>query len=243
MNTEAPRYAIYYAPESRSDLWRFGSSVIGCDAASGTDVPFLTTGGMRIAEWSALTAEPRRYGFHATLKAPFHLADGFDETRLLERASAIASAHTAVALEKLQVAVLSGFIALKPTGDITQLTSLASAMVDAFDDLRAPLTPADRARRLSAPLTARQIAYLDRYGYPHVLEEFRFHMTLTGKVPLGTIDDLRSELANRFAEARVPSPIMVGGLTIFRQDRRTSRFRIIARFPLRCAETSDSQGS
>ena len=76
-----------------------------------------------------------------------------------------------------------------------------------------------------------------------MLEEFRFHKTLTGKVPLGTIDDLRSELANRFAEARVPSPIMVGGLTIFRQDRRTSRFRIIARFPLRCAETSDSQGS
>ena len=73
MTAESPRHAIYYAPDSRSARWRFGSSVIGYDAVSGTDVPFLTTAGMSTAEWSGLTAEPRQYGFHATLKAPFNL--------------------------------------------------------------------------------------------------------------------------------------------------------------------------
>lgn len=243
MSAESPRYAIYVAPESRSALWRFGSSIIGYDAALGTDVPFLTTAGLSIAEWSALTAEPRRYGFHATLKAPFYLAAGCDEARLLERAATFAAAHTAIEFDSLQVSALSRFIALTPAGDVAKVMALATTVVEAFDDLRAPLTDTDRARRLSSPLTARQITYLDCHGYPYVHEEFRFHMTLTGPVQRDKIEALCAHLAIRYVEAATPALIKIDALTIFRQDDRASRFRIIGRFPMAATVRSTSAGA
>lgn len=232
MTAESPRHAIYYAPDSRSARWRFGSSVIGYDAVSGTDVPFLTTAGMSTAEWSGLTAEPRQYGFHATLKAPFYLADGCDDAHLLDRAAAFAATHAAIELEGLQVSALSRFIALTPIGDVDKLMTLASAVVEAFDDLRAPLTDRERVRRLSSPLKASQVAHLDRYGYPYVHEEFRFHMTLTGPVSRDKVEALRAHLADIYAVSAVPATVQIDALTLFRQDNRASRFRIIGRLPL-----------
>ena len=71
-----PRYAVYYAPAADSALWRFGSATLGYDALTGEDLPFAVPPGCDLALWPAFTEEPRRYGFHATLKAPFELADG-----------------------------------------------------------------------------------------------------------------------------------------------------------------------
>ena len=121
MTAESPRYAIYFAPAPETALWRFGSAVIGYDAASGMDMPFLTTAGMSPAQWLALTDEPRRYGFHATLKAPFHLAPGRDEAQLLARVATVAASASAVVAQGLQVTALSRFIALTPTGDTSPL--------------------------------------------------------------------------------------------------------------------------
>src|SRR5215468_10868409 len=64
-----PRYAIYFAPAPESSLWRFGSATIGYNAASGRDIPATPPVGYEHAVWDRLTEEPRRYGFHATLKA------------------------------------------------------------------------------------------------------------------------------------------------------------------------------
>src|SRR5260370_35139047 len=65
-------------PDPRDPLWRFGSSVIGYDAATGAAAPFPASVAFDPAQIAALTAEPRQYGFHATLKPPFVLAHGFD---------------------------------------------------------------------------------------------------------------------------------------------------------------------
>jgi hypothetical protein len=66
MEVSAPRYAIYFTPDPRSALWRFGSGVIGYDADAATDVPLQVPEGFDLAGWAAHTEEPRRYGLHAT---------------------------------------------------------------------------------------------------------------------------------------------------------------------------------
>ncbi|MEN3351695.1 MAG: hypothetical protein V7632_5330, partial [Bradyrhizobium sp.] len=75
-----PRYAIYHAPAPDSVLHRFGSTMLGYDAASGDDLRFPD--GVT-PDWRELTQDPRKYGFHATLKAPISLADGKDEAGLI----------------------------------------------------------------------------------------------------------------------------------------------------------------
>ena len=79
---EGPRYAIYFVPAAGSDLYRFDSSILGYDCYTGEAVthPDDVTGDA--ASWCGITEEPRRYGFHATLKAPFHLSRDYTELQL-----------------------------------------------------------------------------------------------------------------------------------------------------------------
>jgi len=228
------RYAIYFAPPPSSPLWMFGSGVIGYDAASGHDLPFPDFADRQRDQWAALTAEPRRYGFHATLKAPFELADGVDEQILLDEVEHRAAALASASLDGLTVTAIGRFIALVPAEPAAKLQALAADVVAQLDHLRHPLSEADRARRLKSPLSARQLAYLDQYGYPYVREEFRFHMTLTG--PIANDEErlrIQTQLVAAF-DASVPraSPVTIDALSVFRQERRHGRFRIIGRYPL-----------
>ena len=86
-----PRYAIYYAPAPGSDLDRFGAQLLGYDAFSGVDLPFPDGILQTTPDWRDLTKEPRKYGFHATLKAPLSLAPGKTEAELLAACEAFAA--------------------------------------------------------------------------------------------------------------------------------------------------------
>jgi hypothetical protein len=83
-------------------------------------------------------------------------------------------------MDGLEVSLLGAFCALTPAGGDAAVNALASDIVRHFEPFRAPPGEAARARRLRSPLTDRQRTYLDRFGYPYVHEEFRFHVTLTG---------------------------------------------------------------
>lgn len=227
-----PRYAIYFTPDPKGTLWRFGSGVIGYDANSGTDVPLAVPQGFDLAGWALRTGEPRRYGFHATLKAPFYLAAGRSERDLLARVEALAQALACAHVDELELTTIGSFTALVIAGDDSEVRALASEVVTELEPLRAPLTVADRERRLGALLTPRQQLYLDRYGYPSVLDEFRFHMTLTGKLPAGEREPIRGLLERAFRAALPVGSFSVDHLSVLRQDRRDGRFRLIARFPL-----------
>ena len=96
----AMRYAIYYAPDPASALWLFGSSVLGYDARTGRNVPLLAPAGISLADWEMATTDPRRYGFHATLKAPFRLALGMSEAALLDAVERSAETHDWAVPEK-----------------------------------------------------------------------------------------------------------------------------------------------
>lgn len=232
MTAETPRYAIYFAPAAATPLWRFGSSVLGYDAASGDDTSFHWSLASAWSNWPTLTAEPRRYGFHATLKAPFRLRDGMTASGLLTAAQAIASSTPSCELQGLEVAALGRFVALVPLGPVEAVRALAARVVDAFDEWRAPMSNADRERRLVLGLTPAQAAYLDAYGYPYVHDEFRFHMTLTGRLPVDLLPRVRERLSASFAEAVPPGPVAIDAISIFRQDHTDARFRVIARLPL-----------
>ena len=91
-----PRYAIYYAPAPGSGLDRFGATLLGCDAFTGDDLPFPEGVLQATPDWRGLTGDPRKYGFHATLKAPMSLAPGRTEAELISACEAFAAMPRAI---------------------------------------------------------------------------------------------------------------------------------------------------
>jgi putative phosphonate metabolism protein len=227
-----PRYAIYFTAPQGSDLDRFGAQHLGYDAWSGEELPFPQDVLEAVPDWRALTQDPRKYGFHATLKAPMALADGKTETEFLDACKAFAGAIRAIPMIEPVVQSISGFIAVVPAQAPRELEQLAADCVSAFDGFRAPLTQDDRARRNPAKLTPRQCDYLDRWGYPYVMEEFRFHMTLTGRLDATRREPILAMLQNRFAGLAIDR-LAIDRIALFKQDNEATRFRIIGQWPLR----------
>ena len=229
--TNYPRYAIYYVPAPGSDLARFGAELLGYDAFGGDDLPFPASIVQAVPDWHDLTRDPRQYGFHATLKAPFTLAPGREETELIAACETFASTARPIPVTTPVVVAISGFIAVVPAETSDELDRLAADCVRDFDPFRAPLSAEDRARRNPSALTLAQIDHLDRWGYPYVMDDFRFHMTLTGRVSAERREQLVALLRERFAalDLRV---LAVDRIAVFRQDDAGSRFRVLAHFGL-----------
>ncbi|MDO8980420.1 MAG: DUF1045 domain-containing protein [Afipia sp.] len=229
-----PRYAIYFVPSTASALYRFGAELIGYDAYTGQPLPFVEGIAAEIEGWKQLTADPRKYGFHATLKAPISLAPSRTENELTAAMHEFARTPRSIPVIGPTVRSISNFIAIVPDGPCPELQKLAEDCVTVFDGFRAPLTSADRERRNVSALTDRQIVYLDCWGYPYVLEEFRFHMTLAGSLPADRLEPVTSILRKRFARLELKSA-PIDRLALLRQDGATSGFTVLAHWPLQGA--------
>jgi putative phosphonate metabolism protein len=232
--TPFPRYAIYYAAAPGCALDRFGAELLGYDAWTGGDLRFPNDVLRKVADWRELTEDPRKYGFHGTLKAPLSLAEIGSETELLAACADFARASRPIPVIRPVVSSISGFIAVIPAEPSEELQQLAADCVSAFDRFRAPLTPQDRARRNSEKLTPRQREYLDRWGYPYVMEEFRFHMTLTGRLDAARREPILKMLQERFAVIRLER-LAIDRIALFRQEDARSRFHILKDWTLRAA--------
>jgi hypothetical protein len=197
------RYAIYFAPARESLLWQRAEAWLA--------QPDL----------ESLTVSARRYGFHATIKAPMTLA--LDYAELDAAITAFADENRAVTLSGLAPRLLDGFLALTAEPQPRALTDFAAEAVEAFEPFREPLSDSERARRLNAPLTARQIELVDQYGYPYVLEQFLFHMTLTDRL----LPELRDEMVERaqawFADA-LAKPVRLDRLVVFAEPEPGAAF-------------------
>jgi putative phosphonate metabolism protein len=229
--TGFPRYAIYFAPPHGSALDRFGAELLGYDAWSGEDLPFPGSVMESVPDWREITSDPRKYGFHATLKAPFALSPGKSEDELIAACAAFAGKPQSIPSFKPVVDSISGFIAVIPVGRSLPLEALAADCVTAFDSFRRALTDQDRARRNPEKLTERQRDHLDRWGYPYVMEEFRFHMTLTGRLDATRRWHVLNMLRERFAAVDLDN-LAIDRIVLFRQDQSSARFRIIRAWPL-----------
>jgi putative phosphonate metabolism protein len=221
----APRYAIYFVPRAETELYRFGASALGYDCYTGGDVTPLA--GTETFAWPEIVREPRIYGFHATLKAPFRLAEGFNETDLEQAVLGVASKLAPVTAGELVAREIGAFIALVPKTQSPAPNRLAETCVQAFDHFRAPMSEAERARRLASNLNARQIELLDRWGYPYVFDEFRFHMTLTGPLtPSDRAEALRF-LCDEFSRRPKAQPLTIDQLVVARQPDANARFHVL----------------
>ncbi len=230
MHRSRPRYAVYFTPAPDTALWRFGSSVVGydsysCTATSAADA-MLPEGLLAAPD----VAEPSRYGFHATLRAPFELVSGAHVDDLLQHARQFACDNAAVDIGSLQAEAIGRFLALVCSPRSPALMDLAARCVSSFETYRAPLSPEDRKRRLSAPLSERQIRYVDEWGYPYVFDEFVFHMTLTGRLDAGRVDRVRASLMDVYA--RISAPARIDAISILEQPSRDQPFRVLQRYAL-----------
>lgn len=232
------RYAIYLAPPPASPLWRFGARVVGRDAATGEQISGFAPQGYTADAWREIAAEPRRYGFHATLKAPLRLAEGRGVEAFEAAVAALAADTRAFDLGALRVSVLKpnggdvGFVALTPASRSHALAALEARALSELDAFRAQPTEAEIARRRPERLSPRQRDYLATYGYPYVLEEFRLHFTLSGAVrePEALAERLRGEFERAVAD---PS-FLVDALVLFEQ-KDGGDFLIRRRFPFASA--------
>jgi putative phosphonate metabolism protein len=226
-----PRYALYFVPAPGSDLDRFGADHLGYDAFGGHELLFPDGITQAVPDWRDLTQDPRKYGFHATLKAPFALTSGKSEAELIAACESFAGAARSIPVITPAVNPISGFIAVVAAEHSIELNQLAADCVRDFDSFRAPLHAEDRARRNPSALTAAQVDHLDRWGYPYVMDEFRFHMTLTGRVPAERRDGIVALLRERFARLELRK-LAIDRIAVFRQDDAASRFRVLAHFGL-----------
>lgn len=225
------RTALYFAPALESPWWRFGAQWLGRDEARGMPLAQPLPPGWQAGPFAALTQEPRRYGLHATLKAPFR--PSVPPAALRTRLAALAAELHAVPLAPLVPVYMDGFLALVPAGRNPALNALAARCVTELDDLRQPLTASERARRHPERLDARGVELLDRYGYPHVLERFRFHLTLTGPCDATTAGRLVTHLAPQLATLNQAHPPVLDRLCLFHEPAPGADFLRVHEVELR----------
>jgi putative phosphonate metabolism protein len=230
------RYALYFTPRRNHPLTITAASWLGRDAFTNTGIPIAPIGDLDVADLLRWTAEPRRYGFHATLVAPFRLKQGVGEKDVIRVVETFATQSAPLSALRLRLAQLGRFLALVPASPNEELDVLAGAAVDHFGGLRAPLTEREIARRNPDRLTERQRTYLDRYGYPYVKEEFRFHMTLTG--PVATAEAARIEpVLHRLLASALAAPIEVDAVTLFVEPEPGTPFTVHSTYRLCADET------
>ena len=223
----AARVGIYYAPQADDPLFAVGASWLGRDPESGA--PALQP---EIPDIEAITAEPRVYGFHATLKPPMRLAAGRQWFDVVQAARTLADRIAPFALPRLAVNDLHGFLALRETAPCPPLQALADACVEHLDPLREPADEAELARRRKSSLTPEQDAMLVRWGYPYVFSTWFFHMTLTRRLTVAEKARFQPQAEAYFAHA-VEIPRQVADICLFTQSAPGEAFVIAERIPLR----------
>jgi putative phosphonate metabolism protein len=226
------RYGVYFAPGAGSGLERVCASVLGRCARTGKELAQPVLPGVEPQRLAELTASPRRYGLHGTLKPPFFLAEGMTETGLLDAVALLAAGRPAFELPLLRLESRGSFLALTPSAPCPELDALARACVTGLDPFRRPPSAEELARRRAGGLTAGQDRLLERWGYPYVLDEFRFHLTLTDKIH---DPDERRTVQTGLGALLAPalqSPVHVEAIHVFRQPAPNAQFAVLAALPL-----------
>ncbi len=221
------RYAIFWAPPAGSGLARFGAAWLGWDAETGRDVPQTTHPGIL----GEITRTPRRYGFHGTLKPPFRLAAGTDAAALDRALTGLAARTPPVSAPGLTPSTRLGFLALMPTGPAPKLDALADACTRDLDRYCAPPDAAELALRRTHGLTPRQEQNLTRWGYPYVLDDFRFHLTLGGRLRPGEAAALIAAVT-AMAAPHLDPVLHLDDICLFGDPGGGAGFRLLRRYPL-----------
>lgn len=225
------RYAVYYTPPPEDSLAVAAAAWLGRDAFTGAVRTQAGVAPLTAAEVAFHTAAARRYGFHATLKAPFALAGDASEATLDDALDRFAATQAPVVLPAVALRQIDGFFALVPAVRSPELDALAADIVSTFDRFRAPLTEADIRRRNPEALSPAQLSYLHQWGYPHVFDAFRFHMTLTGRVAGDETVRVRQAIESHFA-AFIGKPLEIATIALFVEPEPGAPFNVLSHHAL-----------
>ncbi|MEO0384909.1 MAG: DUF1045 domain-containing protein [Pseudomonadota bacterium] len=225
--TQFSRYAIYVMAEG--DFHQEASRWLGWDCRVGCTLEHPDVDGLSDSI-NALTQTPRKYGFHGTIKPPFRLADGETQASLQEACATLMPTLPAAKVDELVVRPLGGFVAAVPKSPSASLAKLAADVVEKLDGFRAPPSGEELEKRRRAGLLPAQEANLLRWGYPYVMDEFRFHMTLSGKRPVPEAENLAAKLGEHFASV-LPKPFDITSLALLGEDE-AGRFHLITSYAL-----------
>ena len=225
------RWAVYYLPEPETPLHSLGGSWldrgVNGRAAGHPELPSAITP----ARWREVTESARRYGFHATLKPPFRLAAAYTPDDLVQSLSALAARQKALQCSPLTLSQLGSFLALVLSEPCPSLEELAADCVRDLDCFREPLSDEELALRTNDSLNDRELMHLKRWGYPYVLDTWKFHMTLTCSLP----EEPRRMFYQHLREYCAPayeSPLSVASICQLEEPGPGLPFRLVRRFPL-----------
>jgi putative phosphonate metabolism protein len=227
----APRCAVYWVPPAGCALAQLGERWLGRDAATGRALAQPKLAGFSDAEIALITASPRRYGLHATLKPPFQLASPYGLADLDARLASFAKMQPHFRAPPLRVTGLANFLALTLQAPSPALHALAAKCVETFDCFRCAPDGEELARRRRCGLTPRQEENLCRWGYPYVMDEYRFHVSLTGAIDRDTADHLQPILDEYFAVS-TSTPLQISEIALFVEPGPGAPLRILRRYGL-----------
>ncbi|MEK1929119.1 MAG: DUF1045 domain-containing protein [Pararhizobium sp.] len=225
------RYAFYLTPDEDHPLTNAAAKWLGSNPFTGETARLEAASDFDAVDLTALTSDPRRYGFHGTLKAPFPLAAAKTEVQLLTAFDRFAEECAPFEIPEMVLGQLGPFFALVPAADCPELQALADETVRRFEPFRAPLSSDDLSRRKPDSLTDVHRSNLLSWGYPYVFESFQFHMTLTGPVPVERQVSMRALLEQTFAEF-IGKPLAVTSLALFTEHARGAPFTVHSLLPL-----------
>ena len=217
MAREFSRYAIYYIPEQ--PLFQLGSDWLGWNSLTGRENPLLD-------DQRGITKRPRKYGFHATIKPPFVLSPDHTQDDLKTEFKSFCQSTSPATGGNLKISRLGRFLAITQDHPASDVTALAAAAVTHFDKFRAPLSADAIAKRRQSKLSPQQDTLMLRWGYPYVMQEFKFHMTLTGPLKNTDIDSI-DHRANAIFHYHLGKPLGINALALLGEDADSGHFHVI----------------
>ena len=219
------RYAIYFAPKKESDLNQFGRTWLAGDMHSS-----LKIDGISDKQMADVITPAARYGFHGTLKPPFHLTSSNQESLLIKDLKTFVSNEKPFLLPALKLSRIGRFLALAPQQQSFRMQALSERCVRFFDPYRQPESESQMNKRRKPGLNIRQENYLVTWGYPYIFKEFKFHLTLTGPIidkKLKTI--IFKELEKRLRLIHLDG-IIVASVCLFIQEGKEAPFLLHSRY-------------
>lgn len=211
------RYAIYYVPEQ--PLFQLGSDWLGWNSLTGRENPLLD-------DQRGITKRPRQYGFHATIKPPFVLSPDHTQDDLKTEFKSFCQSTSPATGGNLKISRLGRFLAITQNHPTSDVTALAAAAVTHFDKFRAPLSADAIAKRRQSKLSPQQDMLMLRWGYPYVMQEFKFHMTLTGPLKNTDIASI-DHRANAIFHDHLGKPLVINALALLGEDADSGHFHVI----------------
>lgn len=230
------RFAIYFTLAQSDPLYQLAAQWLNYDFYKGDQMPPIKLDHHAIIDplrpYIKYNAKAAQYGFHATLKPPFRLKPGVSHVQLVKIMKHFAKLHKPFTCAPLKVEQIGDFLALVPEQHCNKLNDLAKDCVQTFDVFRDRLNADEIEKRNPLKLTKNQKLMLDTWGYPYVLDEFRFHMTLTDRLSKKQINKCRP-LLEAYFHPYTSRSLPVDQINLCYQATSRSPFVVLETYSLR----------